>query len=190
MQLVTHNSAPTDTRGAGTDANVTMELFGEKGSTGERKLDSSANDFERGKVRCACMYVSVRVQLHSSTNDYKRSKVGPGQQQGWGGVGGEGWSGRIGWVAGLGGMRFCFILSSASRSAQGHARSAWGGEDRRLTPRSPLRWTPSSLRRPMWASSSSSRSRRTAQVRRSMVLRLKYHDKHKCGILMRDPFGA
>ncbi len=41
-------------RGAGTDANVTMVLTGEKGDTGERKLDSSANDFERGKVRGPC----------------------------------------------------------------------------------------------------------------------------------------
>ena len=39
-----------DVRGAGTDANVTMTLMGDKGDTGERKLDSSANDFERGKV--------------------------------------------------------------------------------------------------------------------------------------------
>jgi hypothetical protein len=40
----------TDIRGAGTDANVKMQLFGEKGNTGNRKLESSANDFERGKV--------------------------------------------------------------------------------------------------------------------------------------------
>jgi len=32
-----------------------MHLFGEKGSTGERKLDTSANDFERGKVKLASM---------------------------------------------------------------------------------------------------------------------------------------
>ena len=37
-------------RGAGTDANVTAVLFGGRGDTGERKLDSSANDFERGAV--------------------------------------------------------------------------------------------------------------------------------------------
>jgi hypothetical protein len=37
-------------RGAGTDANVSMTLYGDKGDTGIRKLDSSQNDFERGKV--------------------------------------------------------------------------------------------------------------------------------------------
>lgn len=41
----------SDVRGAGTDANVALVLYGEKGDTGERKLESSANDFERGKVR-------------------------------------------------------------------------------------------------------------------------------------------
>jgi hypothetical protein len=40
----------SDVRGAGTDANVAIVLYGEKGDTGERKLESSANDFERGKV--------------------------------------------------------------------------------------------------------------------------------------------
>jgi hypothetical protein len=41
----------SDVRGAGTDANVGIVLYGEKGDTGERRLESSANDFERGKVR-------------------------------------------------------------------------------------------------------------------------------------------
>ncbi|KAJ9526209.1 hypothetical protein QJQ45_009677 [Haematococcus lacustris] len=40
----------SDQRGAGTDANVVMTLFGSKGDSGERKLDSSSNDFERGKT--------------------------------------------------------------------------------------------------------------------------------------------
>jgi hypothetical protein len=35
----------SDVRGAGTDANVALVLYGEKGDTGERKLESSANDF-------------------------------------------------------------------------------------------------------------------------------------------------
>ncbi|XP_013416715.1 lipoxygenase homology domain-containing protein 1 isoform X2 [Lingula anatina] len=38
-----------DRRGAGTDANVYMTLFGESGDTGERKLDNSNNNFERGQ---------------------------------------------------------------------------------------------------------------------------------------------
>ena len=36
-----------DVRGAGTDANVFAQLFGETGDTGERKLESSGNNFER-----------------------------------------------------------------------------------------------------------------------------------------------
>lgn len=39
----------SDLRGAGTDSNVTCNLFGKTGSTGERRLDTSANNFERGK---------------------------------------------------------------------------------------------------------------------------------------------
>lgn len=37
-----------DIRGAGTDANVFIQLFGKNGDTGERKLETSSNDFERG----------------------------------------------------------------------------------------------------------------------------------------------
>ena len=35
---------------SGTDANVFIQLFGDKGKTGEYKLDSSSNDFERGQT--------------------------------------------------------------------------------------------------------------------------------------------
>ncbi len=38
-----------DKRGAGTDANVTINIFGENGNSGERKLDNSKNNFERKK---------------------------------------------------------------------------------------------------------------------------------------------
>ena len=38
----------SDMRGAGTDANVSIVIYGAKGDTGERKLDTSANNFERG----------------------------------------------------------------------------------------------------------------------------------------------
>ena len=37
-----------DIRGAGTDANVFLQLFGEHSDTGEQKLESSGNNFERG----------------------------------------------------------------------------------------------------------------------------------------------
>ena len=36
-------------RGAGTDANVFMTLFGEKGTSGERSLDNDPANFERGR---------------------------------------------------------------------------------------------------------------------------------------------
>ena len=42
-----------DVRGSGTDANVFLTLFGDKGDTGERKLHKSethSNKFERGQV--------------------------------------------------------------------------------------------------------------------------------------------
>lgn len=38
-----------DKRGAGTDANVYITLFGKEGDSAERKLDNSENNFERGK---------------------------------------------------------------------------------------------------------------------------------------------
>ena len=43
-----------DVRGAGTDANVFLTIFGDKGDSGERKLHKSethSNKFERGQVR-------------------------------------------------------------------------------------------------------------------------------------------
>ena len=39
-----------DRRGAGTDANVFIELFGENGTTGKRKLEGQANNFERSQT--------------------------------------------------------------------------------------------------------------------------------------------
>lgn len=44
---------------AGTDANVKVVLYGDKGDTGERPLESSANDFERGKVGSCAVYCVV-----------------------------------------------------------------------------------------------------------------------------------
>lgn len=42
----------SDIKGAGTDANVTIIMFGSNGlNTGKVKLDSSKNNFERGTVR-------------------------------------------------------------------------------------------------------------------------------------------
>lgn len=39
-----------DKRGAGTDANIYIILHGENGDTGKRPLESSGNNFERGRV--------------------------------------------------------------------------------------------------------------------------------------------
>ena len=36
-------------RGAGTDANVTVTLFGDQGDSGEKPLDNKKNNFEQGK---------------------------------------------------------------------------------------------------------------------------------------------
>jgi hypothetical protein len=38
-----------DKRGAGTDANVIINIFGENGDSGEVKLDNTKNNFERNK---------------------------------------------------------------------------------------------------------------------------------------------
>ena len=48
-------------RGAGTDANVFLNIFGEQGDTGERPLEKSKtnmNKFEKGNVRPASLYVT------------------------------------------------------------------------------------------------------------------------------------
>ncbi len=42
--------ATSDVRGAGTDADVYVTLYGALGDTGERRLDNAANNFERGQV--------------------------------------------------------------------------------------------------------------------------------------------
>ena len=38
-----------DKRGAGTDANVVITMFGEEGDSGEKKLENARNNFERAK---------------------------------------------------------------------------------------------------------------------------------------------
>ena len=37
-------------RGAGTDANVYAIIFGDSGDTGEKRLDNSKNNFEKGRL--------------------------------------------------------------------------------------------------------------------------------------------
>ena len=55
-------------RGAGTNANVFITLFGEHGDSGERKLDTSKDNFERGKadefvVEGPCLGPLSRVRI-------------------------------------------------------------------------------------------------------------------------------
>lgn len=45
----------SDTRGAGTDANVFINLFGRQGTTSRRRLETSANNFERGRTDEFCI---------------------------------------------------------------------------------------------------------------------------------------
>ena len=48
--FVYHISTYTgDKKGAGTDANVVITVFGEEGDSGEHTLNNSRNNFERGK---------------------------------------------------------------------------------------------------------------------------------------------
>ena len=51
-------------RGAGTDANVYVTLYGSLGSSGERRLDNHPANFERGRyVHCVCACVCVCVYV-------------------------------------------------------------------------------------------------------------------------------
>lgn len=50
----------TDCRAAGTDSDISCVVYGELGDTGTQALDSSKDDFERGKVR------GVRPRSHGS----------------------------------------------------------------------------------------------------------------------------
>lgn len=56
-----------DKRGAGTDADVFVNLFGERGDTGERPLSQSKtnrNKFERNQVKCISDF---QTHLHDLT---------------------------------------------------------------------------------------------------------------------------
>lgn len=47
-----------DVRGAGTDADVSIILKGSKAHSEEIQLESSADNFERNKVRCAFLHTT------------------------------------------------------------------------------------------------------------------------------------
>ena len=55
-----------DKFGAGTDANVYLQLFGERGDTGKRHLHGTKTDgkmFESGMVRCVFVFFSFSVSF-------------------------------------------------------------------------------------------------------------------------------
>ncbi|XP_078332217.1 lipoxygenase homology domain-containing protein 1-like isoform X5 [Crassostrea virginica] len=60
-------------KGAGTDANVILNIFGENGESGEQKLDNSKNNFERNSkdeflVKCPCLGRVNRIRIgHDNT---------------------------------------------------------------------------------------------------------------------------
>uniref|UniRef100_K1R2V2 Lipoxygenase-like protein domain-containing protein 1 n=1 Tax=Magallana gigas TaxID=29159 RepID=K1R2V2_MAGGI len=62
-----------DKKGAGTDANVILSIFGENGESGEQKLDNSKNNFERNckdefLVKCPCLGRINRIRIgHDNT---------------------------------------------------------------------------------------------------------------------------
>lgn len=52
-----------DVRGAGTDSDVSITVFGSKGDTGSRPLETGANDFERGHLDT--FFFTVGVCAHA-----------------------------------------------------------------------------------------------------------------------------
>ncbi len=64
-----------DKRGAGTDANVSINVFGSQGNSGERKLDNNKNNFEKGSYvlylkALKCLNESIFV-IFATTNRSK-----------------------------------------------------------------------------------------------------------------------
>ena len=68
----------SDLRGAGTDANVVLEIFGSDGSSGSLKLETSRNNFERGRTD--------EFSLECCVGDIERIRIGhdnSGAGPGW-----------------------------------------------------------------------------------------------------------
>ena len=68
-----------DARGAGTSADVSITVFGSLGDSGERLLDTSANDFERGAKDhffFECTTLGRSNALRSATTDAACSQPG------------------------------------------------------------------------------------------------------------------
>jgi hypothetical protein len=64
-------------RGAGTDANVWIEVFGEKGSTGRRALETSEDDFKRGASDVFAFESPFLGEIQSIKIGHDNSGFGP-----------------------------------------------------------------------------------------------------------------
>ncbi|XP_062503862.1 lipoxygenase homology domain-containing protein 1-like isoform X2 [Corticium candelabrum] len=67
-----------DKRGAGTDANVFVTIFGKDGDTGERRLDNSKNNFERKRIDQFVLESTYLGQLERVRISHDNSGFGPG----------------------------------------------------------------------------------------------------------------
>jgi hypothetical protein len=64
-----------DCRGAGTDGNVFLTLFGDKGDSGERKLENTGNNFERAQTNlfgfeCVDLGDLKRIFVHHNNTKF------------------------------------------------------------------------------------------------------------------------
>ena len=64
-------------RGAGTDANVFVEVFGERGTTGRRPLDTSADNFARGATDVFVFESPFLGEIQSVKIGHDNSGFGP-----------------------------------------------------------------------------------------------------------------
>lgn len=99
-------------RGAGTDANVFIEMHGSKGSMGETRLDNAHNNFERNMKDAFTIKASDLGDIHTIIIRHDNSGIGSAwhlQQVG------EGKSARLGWDSRDGGFlsSHCLLPYSA-----------------------------------------------------------------------------
>ena len=67
-----------DRRGAGTDANVLIEIYGDKGKSGEKKLDNKLNNFERNKedlfgITCVDVGTISKIRIRHDNSGFGSS---------------------------------------------------------------------------------------------------------------------
>jgi len=80
LPMITYKVLVTtsDRRGAGTDANVLLTLFGSAGDSGERKLESSGNNFERNQTDTFGFDCVDLGELQRIIIRHDNSGIGPG----------------------------------------------------------------------------------------------------------------